>query len=110
MAKFILLYNGPATDPADMAPEQRDAIMAAWGEWMGKVGGAMVDMGAPLGAGTALVDDGSEAAALEINGYSILEADDLAAAKALVDGHPFLSDSDGKFRVEILELLPVPGM
>jgi hypothetical protein len=106
VAKFILLYNGPATDPADMAAEDRDAVMAAWGAWMGKVGGAMVDMGAPMGAGIALV----EAAALALNGYSIIEADDLAAAKALADGHPFLSDSDGKFRVEVLELLPVPSM
>jgi hypothetical protein len=110
MAKFMILYNGPATDPADMAPEQAAEIMEAWGAWMGGVGAALVDVGNPMGAGTALVDDGSEAQALQLSGYSILEADDLAAAKLLVANHPFLSDSDGKFRVDVLELLPVPEM
>lgn len=110
MAKFILLYNGPATDPADMAEEQRNEVMAAWGSWMGNVGEALVDMGAPMGAGVAVVDDGSESVSLQLNGYSILEAADLDTAKELVTGHPFLSDSDGLFRVEILELLPVPSM
>ncbi|MCW2888562.1 MAG: hypothetical protein JWL58_5424, partial [Streptosporangiaceae bacterium] len=39
--------------------------------------------------------------------YTIVEADDLAAAKAFTDGLPFLSNSDGKFAVEIFELLPM---
>ena len=108
MARFMILYNGPATDPSDMPPEQRDEIMAAWGAWMGRVGDALVDVGAPMDAGIAVVDDGTEAGATQLNGYSILEAADLASAKQLVDGHPFLSESDGNFKVEIFELLPVP--
>ena len=45
----------------------------------------------------------------ELAGYSIIEAVDMSAAKALVDGHPFLSGSTGDFAVEIHELMPVPG-
>lgn len=108
MAKFIILYNGPATDPSEMEEEKRNEIMQAWGAWMGNVGDALVDVGAPMAPGVALVDDGTEADATLLSGYSILEAQDIAAAKQLVDGHPFLSDSDGKFSVEIFELLPVP--
>ncbi len=110
MKKFILLYNGPATKPEDMTPEMRNAIMAKWGEWMGKVGSAMVDMGQPMANGIAVVDDGSAGQAILLNGYSIIQAEDMEAAKALVNDHPFLSDHSGKFSVEIHELLPIPKM
>jgi hypothetical protein len=40
-------------------------------------------------------DDGSEGTAGDLIGYSIVEADDLAAAKAYTDGLPFVSNSDG---------------
>lgn len=110
MAKFILLYNGPATPPQDMTEEKRNEIMVKWGEWMGKVGDAMVDMGQPMAGGTAIIDDGSIGTATLLNGYSIIQAENLEGAKALVAGHPFLSDGTGKFSVEIHELLPAPKM
>jgi hypothetical protein len=55
-----------------------------------------------------LVDGGAEGTATQLNGYSIVGASDQAAAKALTDGHPFLSDHTGEFSVEIFELMPVP--
>jgi hypothetical protein len=110
MKKFILLYNGPATKPEDMSEEQRNAIMTKWGEWMSKVGSAMVDMGQPIVNGTAVVDDGSIGPATELNGYTIIQAEDMESAKALVAGHPFLSDGTGKFSVEIHELIAAPKM
>ncbi len=111
MKKFILLYRGPATDAADMAPEKRNAIMAKWGEWMGKVGKGMVEMGQPMvKQGVSIVDDGSAGEAAELNGYSIIQAKDMAAAEKMVAGHPFLSDKTGDFSVDIYELMPVPKM
>jgi|SRR5581483_541877 len=110
MKKFILLYNGPATPPEQMDPSKRDAIMAKWGEWMQKVGSAMVDMGQPMANGQAVTDDGSSRAALQLSGYSIIQAEDMESAKKLVEDHPFLSDKTGDFSVEIFELMPVPGM
>jgi hypothetical protein len=107
MAKFIYLYRGPASPMSDFTPEQAADQMAAWGAWMGKVGPALADGGNPFGARAAVRDDGSEASASDLNGYTIVEADDLEAAKAFTDGNPFLSDSDGKFAVEIFELLPM---
>ncbi len=108
MAKFILLYNGPATPMEEMTPEQGKATMAKWGVWIEKVGSALTDMGAPMGKGKAIVDDGSTGEATALNGYSIIEAEDLDAATELVEDHPFLSDKTGKFSVEIFELLPMP--
>ena len=110
MKKFILLYKGPATSAKDMGEEEAKAIMAKWAEWMQKVGSAMVDMGNPMANGISIVDDGSESMASQLSGYTIIQAEDMAEAKALVDGHPFLSDKSGKFSVEVYELLPVPKM
>jgi hypothetical protein len=79
-----------------------------WKVWMGKVGNALVDAGAPTAKGVAVVDDGSARTALPIAGYSIVEAPNIEGAKGLADGHPFLSDKTGKFSIEILEILPSP--
>lgn len=73
----------------------------------GKAGAALVDVGSPFGSSASVRDDGTEGTAGDLTGYTIVEADDLAAAKALTDGLPFLSNSDGKCAVEIFELLPM---
>ncbi len=110
MAKFLMLYKGEATDMSDMSPEQAGEVMAKWAAWMGKVGPAVADIGTPLGAGSSVLDNGSEGTAGSLTGYSIIEASDMAAAKALTDGHPFLSDNDGLFAIDIYEMMPVPDM
>ena len=105
MAKFIYLYRGPATSMSDRTPEHAAERKAAFGAWMEKAGAALVDAGSPFGPGGSVRDDGTEGTAGDLIGYTIVEAGDLAAAKALTDGLPFLSDSDGKHAVEIFELL-----
>jgi YCII-related domain len=107
MAKFIYLYRGPAASMSDPTPEQAAERMAAFGAWMEKVGAALVDVGSPFGSSTSVRDDGTEGTADGLIGYSIVEADDLAAAKALTGGLPILLNSDGKCAVEIFELLPM---
>ncbi|MEO7373411.1 MAG: hypothetical protein ABIW36_05820, partial [Terrimesophilobacter sp.] len=86
MSKFIYIYKGPATPMDQFTEEQSAEQTAAWGAWMGKVGGAMVDGGAPFGERASLVDDGTEKPASELQGYTIVEAADLGAAKALAEG------------------------
>jgi YCII-related domain-containing protein len=105
MSKFIYLYKGPATPMDQFTPEQSAAQTEAWGAWIGRVGPAMVDIGNPFGSGAAVVDDGSTATASDLNGYSIVEAENLEAAKAFSQGHPFLSEGSGKYRLEIFELV-----
>jgi hypothetical protein len=102
MAKFIYLYRGPAPD---LTPEQATDRNAAFGAWMEKVGASLVDVGRPFGASTSIRDDGTEGSAGDLIGYTIVEADTLVAAKALTDGLPFLSGSDGSCTVDIFELL-----
>jgi hypothetical protein len=105
MAKYIYLYRGPATPIPDRTPVQSAERMAAFGAWMEKVGAALVDVGSPFGMSASVRNDGTEGTTGDLIGYSIVEADDLAAAKALTDGLPFLSNNDGKCAVEIFELL-----
>jgi hypothetical protein len=107
MAKFIYLYRGPATPMPDRTPQEDAERMAAFGAWMEKAGAALLDVGSPFGPSASVRDDGTEGTASDLIGYTIVEAGDLAAAKALTDGLPFLSGSDGKCAVEIFELLPM---
>ncbi len=105
MSKFIFLYKGPATPMDQYTEEQSAEQMAAWGAWMEKVGPALRDAGAPFTpARAAVADDGSAPEATDLNGYTIIEADDLGAATALADGHPFLAEGKGRFTLEIFEL------
>ncbi len=108
MPRFMMVYKGEATDIADMTEEEANAVMAGWAQWMERVGPALGDVGAPFGPGASVVDDGTSSAPVSLSGYSIVEADDLAAAKALADGHPYLSEGKGNFAIDIYELLPVP--
>ncbi|WP_427017406.1 YciI family protein [Pseudarthrobacter sp. P1] len=105
MSKFIYIYKGPATPMDQFTEEQAAEQTAAWGAWMGKVGPALVDGGAPFGARTAVVDDGSGTEASELQGYTIVEAENLDAAKALTQGHPFLTEGKGRFSLDIFELI-----
>lgn len=107
MSKFILLYRGPATPMENMSEEEGKAQMEAWGAWMGRVGSALTDMGNPFGARTAVADDGTSPEPGDLNGYSVVEAADIEAARALCDNHPFLSEGKGRFSVEVFELVPM---
>jgi YCII-related domain len=107
MSRYILLYRGPATPMEQFTPEQSAEQMAAWQEWMGRVGSSLVDMGAPFGARVAVSDDGTTPPTSDQNGYSIVDAPSLDAARALTDRHPFLSEGKGRFAVEVFELTPM---
>src|SRR3990170_326538 len=108
MSRFIMIYKGDATDPADMTEADRAGVMAKWGAWMEKVGPALADVGTPFGPGVSVVDDGSTGKPVSLSGYSIVEAQDLSAAAALADGHPYLSEGAGNFAIDIFEMTPVP--
>jgi hypothetical protein len=70
--------------------EAREAAMAAWGAWFGKIGPAIVDPGNPFAGSTSVGGNGSADSAL--TGYTIVKADSLDAAAALADGCPVLGE------------------
>ena len=108
VTNYIMIYKGEETGTADMTEEQAGEVMAKWGAWMAEVGSSLIDIGSPFGEGISVVDDGSTAVPVSLSGYSIIEAEDLDAAKRLSSGHPYLSAETGEFSIEIFEMTPVP--
>ena len=107
MSKYLFLYRGPARPTDQFTPEEGEEQMRAWGAWMQACGSALTDAGAPFGARDAVADDGAAATPSDQNGYSIVEAESLAAARKYTEGHPFLSEGKGRFTIDIYELVPM---
>jgi hypothetical protein len=89
MTKFLVTYHGAGAPRDDERQQAMDAFMA----WVSQVGSALVDPGAPLGGSAVVSSEGVEDGVAEgpSAGYSILEADDLAAAAELLRDHPFVA-------------------
>jgi hypothetical protein len=97
MKKFLVLYHMPASATAwrDVSQQDAEKEQAAWMSWAEKCGTALVDMGSALGNGVKLKKSGSTASDRDVTGFSVLQAEDIDAAKSLIDGHPHLAYSDG---------------
>ena len=107
MPTYMYLYRGPA--PTAATAEESAERAAAFGAWMDKVGAALVDVGSPFVASGSVRDDGAEGSAAQLIGYTLVDAPDLDAAKALTDGLPFLAGRDGTCAVDIFELMSMPA-
>jgi hypothetical protein len=111
MTKYIVIYHADAATMAgmqDMSPEQMAEGMKPWMAWAEACGDGLVDMGSPLGGGVNINAGGSSPSGKEVTGYSILEADSMQAAEALMQGHPHLAYGVG-CEIEIHEAMPLPG-
>ncbi|TLM83254.1 hypothetical protein FDW83_09780 [Pseudarthrobacter sp. NamE2] len=111
MKKFVVLYIADQPAQAQMAessPEAAQEGMKAWMEWAGRAGDGIVDMGSPLGTGKEVTASGSSEASTGVAGYGILQAEDLAGAEALLDGHPHLMMPGAS--IQVYETLDLPGM
>ena len=89
MAKFMFLQRGGCENRPEMKPEQMEAGMKAWMDWVknGTEEGWLLDPGSGLSSTGAVVQpdltviDGPFAESKElVGGYTIVEASDLAAA------------------------------
>jgi hypothetical protein len=111
--KYIVLYMASGAAFAKMmkesTPEQQKKGMEAWRKWMNKHKKSLVDGGAPLGKTKRVDAKGAANAKNEIGGYSIVQAQSHdAAAKMFGKDHPHLQ-IPGAW-LEIVEILPIPGM
>lgn len=110
MARYLLLYTGPATKQDEMSPDEVDEELELWREWFESIGDAVVEVGAMTRDSDIHVDDGSAADPLEIAGYSIIETSDMASAKTMCASHPFVRDASGDFAISIHELHESPDL
>ncbi|HEX3696041.1 MAG TPA: hypothetical protein VH374_11705 [Polyangia bacterium] len=111
MKKFLVLYKAPSTSFEQMmkaSPEQQKAGMDAWMAWGKKAGGSVVDMGAPLGKSLKVTPAGASPTKNDLGGYSIMQGESKEALAATLTGHPHFMMPDGF--IEIVELMPMPGM
>src|SRR5450631_2092437 len=102
MAKYLFVYHGGSR------PQTKDAqakAMAAWGEWFGSMGKAVINGGNPVGKSWTVKSNGSVAkdgGANPVSGYSLIEAKDQEEAVAKAKGCPILA---GGGSVEVAEAL-----
>ncbi len=100
MAKFLYTYHGGKRPETK---EEGEAVMAAWGAWMGGLGAAIVDGGGPAGPSRTVTAKGVEedGGANPVSGHTIVEAESLDAAVAMARGCPILDSGS----VEVTEVL-----
>jgi hypothetical protein len=111
MKKFLVLYKAPTSSFEQMkkaTPEQQKAGMEAWMTWSKKAASSVVDMGGPLGKSLRVSASGSAPTTNDLGGYSVMQADSKEALAASLQGHPHFTTPDGT--IEIVELMPIPGM
>ena len=91
MAKYLFVYHGGSAPEGD---EEVAKVMDAWGQWMGSLGGDLIDGGNPVGMSTTVQSDGSvvdNGGANPASGYSLIEASTLDDAVAKAKGCPILA-------------------
>jgi hypothetical protein len=111
MKKFLVLYKAPTSSFDQMrkaTPEQQKAGMDAWMTWGKKSAALIVDMGGPLGKSLRVTPGGSTPVSNDLGGFSILQAESKEALAEGLKGHPHFMTPDGT--IEVVELMPIPGM
>lgn len=90
MPAFLVTYHGGGMPAGEQARQQ---AMADFGAWVGKVGEALTDPGAPLGPAMTVSAGGVRPGDADghVSGYSVLQANDMDSAVALVRDHPFVT-------------------
>lgn len=91
MAKYLFVYHGGG-HPQSKAEVAK--VMAAWGQWFGSMGAAVVDGGNPVGKSSTVQSNGSVASnggANPVSGYSLIEASNLDDALAKAKRCPVLT-------------------
>jgi hypothetical protein len=112
MKKFLVLYKASAEAFQQMkssTPEQQKAGMAAWMTWSKKSASSIADMGGPLGKSLRVAKGGAVTPVVnDLGGYSILQAESKEALAAALKEHPHFMTPESS--IEIIELMPIPGM
>jgi hypothetical protein len=111
MKKFLVLYKAPIAAFDQMmgaTPEQQKAGMDAWMAWAKKAASSIVDLGAPLGKTLRVTPGGPSPTRNDLGGYSIMQGESKEALAEVFVGHPHFMMPEAF--IEIVELMPMPGM
>ena len=103
----MILYMAPisAEQQMNVSPEEMKKGMEPWMAWFKKAGKAIVDMGAPLGNGMHYTKAATTKSKSEVAGYSIVQAENIDAVKAMIADNPqFMLP---KASIEVFEIMPM---
>ena len=102
MTRFVIIYRG------DGRPEDGAAHMTRWRDWMGGLGGALIDPGAPFSR-ARLIDSNEVSDSVgpdRAAGYSIVEIESLEKATEIAMKCPHLDIGS----IEIAEVMDMKMM
>ncbi|MGW1743963.1 hypothetical protein ACWCPQ_34800 [Nocardia sp. NPDC001965] len=90
MGRYFAIYTGYPAEDSDA-----QAVRASWEQWFGNLGAAVVDPGCVFTAARTVGLDGSivDGSRARLTGYTILAADNLDAAAAMVTRCPGLANA-----------------
>ena len=106
--KYLVLYYATASTMQammDSTPEQMKAVMDSWKAWADRCGDALVEM-SPLSPGGRMTASGGSANEMGVVTYSVLRAENLETAQALLADHPHVGiEGCG---IEVYEAMSLP--
>jgi hypothetical protein len=118
MKKFLAVYIGSQTgqnftkwNSMDEATQKKrmDEGKKSWMAWAEGNSRSILDHGGPLGKTKVIGPDGIKDTKNNLTGYAIVEAESQDAAAQLFLKHPHFTIFPGD-TVEVVEILPMPGM
>ena len=109
MKKFLVVYRMDMEAMKKMmetsTPEDRQKGMDEWKVWMQTNAGHFADMGAPAGKNTHITAQGATAMSNDIAGYSVLQAESMEAATAILLTNPHFKMPGAT--VDLMEITPM---
>ena len=107
LKNFMVLYMAPVSAEAQMnvSPEEMKKGMEPWVAWFKKGGKAFVDAGTPLGNGMHFTKKAGTKSKTEVTGYSIVQAENMDAVKAMLADSPHFMMP--KASIEVFEMMPM---
>jgi hypothetical protein len=111
MKKFLVVYKATPESFARMmkaTPEQQKEGMDAWMKWSKSAQSSIVDMGGPLGKTLKVSKSGVSPMTNDMGGFSIMQGESKEAVADKLKNHPHFMMGDGW--IEVVELMPIPGM
>jgi hypothetical protein len=97
MPNFVFSYR----NPKGYTPSAESR--AAWMAWFDGMGDHLVELGQPVFERTAVGN--CSPSSTELGGYSVIQAEDFDAARAIAEGCPYL-DGDGGVEIGLLAEIP----
>lgn len=105
MKTYVVLYYAPPEAMQTMStatPEEMAEGQKKWMDWFEEIGDSLVEQGSFFGAGKSFTSDGVEDSSGEVTGYSLIQAESLAATEEMLKDHPHISWQPG-CRISVYE-------